>query len=129
MLFKIFLAFTVVPVVELALLIKAGQVFGVLNTVIIVLLTAVVGAYMVRLEGINVLYRLQQSMNRGVFPGDEMVDGAMVLVAGALLLTPGFVTDLVGFAFVFPASRGLIKKGVKAYLKRRMDSSGTGMIL
>lgn len=129
MFFKIFLAFTVVPVVELALLIKAGHIFGVLNTVIIVLLTAVAGAYMVRLEGINVLYRLQQSMNMGVFPGDEMVDGAMILVAGALLLTPGFITDLIGFAFVFPPSRALIKKAVKAYLKRRMDSSGTGMIL
>ncbi|GBE35532.1 phage T7 F exclusion suppressor FxsA [bacterium BMS3Bbin06] len=121
MLFKLFLVFAVLPVIELAILIKVGSVIGVAYTVIIVITTAVVGAYMVRMEGMGVLYRIQQNMLQGVFPADELIDGAMILMAGALLLTPGFVTDLIGFLFVFPASRGVIRKYVKRYIQRKMD--------
>lgn len=119
MFFKLFLLFTIIPVVELALLIKVGSLIGVLNTVSVVILTAVIGAYMVRLEGIGVVARIQDSLNRGLFPADEMTDGLMILVAGALLLTPGFVTDALGFLFVFPASRGVIKRYVRKYFAGR----------
>lgn len=121
MFFYLFLLFAVIPVVELGILIKVGSYFGVLNTVIIVILTAVVGAYLVRLEGIGVLTRMQNNMQQGIFPADELISGAMVLVAGALLLTPGFFTDILGFLMVFPLSRNVMTKYIKKYLEKKIS--------
>ncbi|MFV2082788.1 MAG: FxsA family protein [bacterium] len=121
MFFKLFVIFTLVPVVELVFLIKVGGVIGAFNTIVIVLLTAAVGAYLVKLEGISVLYRLQNNIRMGIFPAEELIDGVMVLIAGALLLTPGFVTDLLGFLFVFPSSRAMIKLWAKAYIRKRVN--------
>ncbi len=122
MFFKLFLIFAVIPMVELALLIKVGTVIGALNTIIIVILTAVIGAYMVRLEGLDVWFRIQKNLMEGVFPGEELIDGVMILIAGAVLLTPGFVTDILGFLMVFPLTRGVIKKFLKRYLEGRITS-------
>jgi UPF0716 protein FxsA len=123
MFFKLFLIFAVIPVIELALLIKIGSVIGTLNTIIIVILTAVVGAYMVKLEGIAVMYRIQENMQQGTFPAEELINGMMILMAGVLLLTPGFFTDVVGFLMVFPVSRGVIKRIAGRYIKKRMSST------
>ncbi len=119
--YALFIIFTVVPIIELALLIKVGGLIGTWNTVFLVMATAVAGAYMVRMEGLSVFYRLQDNLARGVFPADELLDGGMILVAGALLLTPGFFTDVLGFVLVFPLSRSLVRKRVKAYLRRRVQ--------
>ena len=121
--FYLFLIFVLVPVIELTLLIKVGSMIGILNTITIILLTAMIGAYMVRLEGLSVLSRLQQNMQDGVFPAEEMIDGAMILVAGALLLTPGFFTDVVGFLMVFPGSRRFIKRIARRYIEKRVNPS------
>jgi UPF0716 protein FxsA len=121
MLFRLFLLFAVIPVVELAILISVGQKIGVLNTVAVVILTAAVGAYMVRMEGLGVLSRIQKNLAEGAFPAEELIDGAMVLVAGALLLTPGFFTDVMGFLMVFPASRTVIKRWLRRYLEHRIN--------
>ena len=121
MFFKLFLIFTIVPVVELYLIIEVGSRIGALNTVSLVIVTAAVGAYMVKMEGLGVMARLQRNMQEGVFPAEEILDGLMLLVAGALLLTPGFLTDVLGFLAVFPLTRGLIKKLVKKYIVSRMD--------
>ncbi len=128
MFFKLFLIFTLVPIIELSLLIYVGSYIGTLNTIAIILLTAAVGAYMVRLEGISVMYRIQRDLSRGVVPTGELVNGAMILVAGALLLTPGFFTDVLGFAMVFPATRELIKPPLKRYLKKRMSAATIEML-
>jgi UPF0716 protein FxsA len=122
MFFKLFLLFTIIPVVELALLIKIGSFIGVANTIAIVILTAIVGAYMVRSEGIGVMYRIQKNMNEGLFPGNELINGLLILIAGALLLTPGFFTDLLGFCMVFPLTRKFISKYIKKYLERKISS-------
>ena len=119
MLFKLFLLFTIAPAIELAILIYAGTQLGTLNTLSIVILTALAGSILVRKEGLDVLNRFRASMQQGMFPSEEIMDGAMILVAGALLLTPGFVTDLIGLAFVVPAGRQLIKPILKDYIKRR----------
>jgi UPF0716 protein FxsA len=123
MFFKLFLIFAVIPVIELALLIKIGSVIGTLNTIIIVILTAIVGAYMVKLEGMVVMYRIQENMQQGTFPAEELINGMMILMAGVLLLTPGFFTDVVGFLMVFPVSRGVIKRIAGRYIKKRMSST------
>ena len=121
MFFKLFLIFSVIPVIELALLIKVGSLIGTMNTIAIVIVTALIGAFMVKLEGIGVIYRMQRDMSQGMFPAEELMNGVMILIAGALLLTPGFFTDVLGFLMVFPASRGAIKKLLKRYIERHMD--------
>jgi UPF0716 protein FxsA len=120
--FYLFLIFVIVPVIELTLLIKVGSVIGTLNTITIILLTALIGAYLVRLEGLGVLYRIQKNMSEGIFPAEELINGVMILVAGALLLTPGFLTDLIGFMMVFPVSRNILKRIARRYIDRKMAS-------
>lgn len=120
MLFKLFLIFAVIPVIELALLIKIGSIIGTLNTIIIVILTAIIGAYMVKLEGLGVIYRIQKNMQDGIFPAEELINGVMILIAGALLLTPGFFTDIIGFLMVFPVSRSYIKRIARRYIEKRI---------
>ena len=122
MFFKLFLLFTIIPVIELTILIKIGTLIGTLNTVILVIFTAVVGAYLVRMEGLGVIYRFQQNMQEGRFPAEEILDGAMILVAGALLVTPGVATDIIGFLLVFPSSRRMIKISLRRYIERRIST-------
>ncbi len=120
MFFRLFLLFTIIPVIELTILIKIGTLIGTLNTVILVLFTAMAGAYLVRMEGLGVIYRFQQNMQEGRFPAEEILDGAMILVAGALLVTPGVATDIIGFLLVFPSSRRMIKISLRRYIERRI---------
>ncbi len=120
MLFKLFLLFTIVPAIELALLITIGTRIGALNTIVIVLATGFIGAYMVRAEGLDVVRRLQRTMAEGAFPAEEILDGVMVLVSGALLITPGIMTDIIGFLMVIPRSREPIKRLIKIYLKGKV---------
>ena len=117
---KLFLIFTIVPVIELTLLIKVGSYIGAINTILVVILTAAIGAYMVKMEGIGIMYRIQKNMQEGIFPGDDLISGMMILVAGALLLTPGFFTDIIGFVMLVPVSREFIKKIAKQYIKKKM---------
>jgi UPF0716 protein FxsA len=120
MFIRLFLIFVTVPLVELALLIKIGTYIGTFSTILIVILTAALGAFMAKLEGIGVMYRIQENLSQGVFPADELISGLMILVAGVLLLTPGFITDVLGFLMVFPSSREPIKGLLKRYIERRI---------
>jgi UPF0716 protein FxsA len=122
MFFKLFLIFAVIPLIELGILIKIGTHIGTLNTISLVILTAAIGAYMVRLEGIGVMSRIQQNMQDGQFPAEELINGGMVLVAGALLLTPGVFTDVIGFLMVIPVTRNVIKRVIKQYIEKKISS-------
>lgn len=102
------------PIVEIALLIHVGEIIGGWNTVGFVLLTAFVGAYLVKREGISTLTQAQQKMQQGVMPGDEMAQGLLLVIAGVLLVTPGFVTDAIGLLFTIPPTRKLIAKSLMA---------------
>lgn len=114
---KLLVLFTIVPVAELALLIEVGTLIGTAETVALVILTAVVGAWLVRIEGLGVIRRFQRSVAEGRFPAEEMLDGALILVAGAVLVTPGLLTDLLGFFLVTPAGRKVVKSALKRYLE------------
>ncbi|MEE2658168.1 MAG: FxsA family protein [Candidatus Latescibacterota bacterium] len=120
MLLRLFLLFTLVPVIELGLLIEIGARIGVGLTVAIVLATGAAGAWLARTQGLRALQRLQRAVSSGQFPGDEIFDGILVLSGGLLLLTPGFLTDLIGFAAVLPGSRHVIKAGLKRQVGRRI---------
>ena len=104
--FKIlFILFLAIPVLEIYLLIKVRGLIGAMPTVLAVIGTAVLGAYLLRLQGISTLRRVQETLQRGELPAVEMFEGVILLVAGALLLTPGFFTDTLGFLALVPALR------------------------
>ena len=112
------LLFIAVPLVELALLIKIGQEIGFWPTIAIVILTAVIGTTVLRRQGLQTMHRLNQSMTRGEPPVEPVIDGVFLLIAGGFLLTPGILTDAVGFAFLIPPVRRHVAKwGLKRLLK------------
>ena len=112
----IFLIFLAVPLTEIFLLIKVGNVIGASWTITLVVLTALVGAWLVRLQGLSALNRVRQSAVRGELPALELLEGLFLLAAGALLLTPGFFTDFVGFACLTPPlRRSLIRLAVRRF--------------
>jgi UPF0716 protein FxsA len=97
--------FLVVPLVEIYLLIQVGQVIGAGWTVFLVVLTAVIGVWLLRIQGISTLMRAQQRLRDNEMPAQEMLEGVGLVIAGALLLTPGFFTDTIGFLLLFPPTR------------------------
>lgn len=103
----LFIIFVVIPVVEITILIKVGQAIGGWYTVGIVLLSAFIGVNMLRYQGVSTLLRARSRMESGEMPVAEMRDGIVIAIGGALLITPGFVTDAVGFACLLPFTRGL----------------------
>ena len=97
--------FIVLPIAEMAVLIKVGGIIGVLNTVALVLLTAIVGAWLLRQQGLATLLKAHQRLNSGELPAREVAEGLILAVGGALLLTPGFITDTMGFLCLLPGTR------------------------
>ena len=116
MLLVLAILFVAVPIVELYVIIQVGHAIGLLDTIAVMVLVSLVGAWLARHEGFVVVQRIQDSIAMGRVPADEMLDGALVLAGGLLLLTPGFVSDGVGILLLFPTSRSM----VRAYLRRRL---------
>ncbi len=112
----LFLAFLAVPIVEIALFIQVGGLIGLWPTLLVVVLTALAGTWLVRSQGMAVLGDLQRAMERGGDPATPLAHGAMILFSGALLLTPGFFTDAVGFALLIPG----VRLWLFSELRRRM---------
>ena len=107
----------VVPILEIAVFIVIGQQIGVLMTLALILVTAVIGTILLRSQGFSILTRIRQETDAGRLPGRELGDGAMILIAGVLLLTPGFVTDTIGFLLFVPQIRDRIWQ----FLRTRID--------
>jgi UPF0716 protein FxsA len=118
MLFKLFLAFTLIPVAEIYLLIKVGAVIGALNAVLLVMLTGFTGAYLARMQGMQTLLRVRASLQQGLMPTDDLIDALLILIAGIVLLTPGFITDAAGLLILFPQTRRIFKQFIKLRLER-----------
>ncbi len=113
MLLKLFLAFTLVPFVEIYLLIKIGTYIGAFNTVVVVVLTGFLGALLARYQGLRTILGVRQSLQRGEIPANEMLDAFLILVAGIVLLTPGFLTDIAGLILLIPRTRTLFKVWIR----------------
>ena len=116
--------FFVVPLVEVLLFVQVGSAIGVLKTIVLVVLTAVIGAVLIRLQGVTTLLTIQTKLGRGEVPAQALFDGLALLIAGALLMTPGFFTDALGFTLLVPAFRRrvfpwLLKNGLRAQLAKR----------
>ena len=121
MLLKLFLAFTLIPLVEIYLLIKLGQNFGAITSILLVIFTGILGAYLAKMEGLRTLFRLKETLREGGMPGEELFDALLIALAGLVLITPGFITDLVGFLLLVPFTRML----VKSWLKEKMRPKTT----
>jgi UPF0716 protein FxsA len=117
---RLAILFVLVPIVELMLLIRIGEWVGLLPTLALVVVTGVTGAALARAEGMRVFWQFQEELSQGRLPGRALQDGIAVLIGGAFLLTPGILTDLTGFALLFPPTRRWIQARVRASLEGRL---------
>lgn len=117
---KLLILFVIVPVTELYILIEVGKRIGGLTTISIIILTGIIGAYLVKGQGFMILKKIQSDLNEGIIPGDSLIQGAIILVGGIFLLTPGFVTDIIGFIFLIPVSRRVVEKYLLKWLKGKI---------
>ena len=118
--------FLIIPIIEIFFLIKVGETIGAWPTIFLVVLTAVIGAGLLRQQGISTLARFQQNMGQGKLPAQEMIEGILLAVGGALLMTPGFVTDTLGFLCLLPFSRQFIAKAVMKHSAIQMKAQMGG---
>ncbi len=121
--FQLALLFFLVPLIELYFLIKIGGIIGPLNTIMLVVITAVGGAYLAKREGLKTLYKIRESMMQGIMPAEELVDASLIFVAGILLLTPGLITDILGLLLLIPVTRKMFKENVKKWMKSRIEKT------
>lgn len=128
MIAKLALLFTVVTVVELAILIPVGQALGTLPTVALVLGTAVLGATLAKRQGLAIWRRIQKELASGELPGDSLLDGLAVVIAGAFLLTPGVLTDIAGIALLVPPVRVPLKALLKRHAGDLMDGDSVTFV-
>ncbi|MBW1645716.1 MAG: FxsA family protein [Deltaproteobacteria bacterium] len=114
---RLFLLFTLVPMLEICFLLEIGRTIGILDTILLVFVTGFVGAWLARRQGLQALFQVRMNLQQGVLPAEEIVDAMLILIAGLLLLTPGLLTDLVGILLLVPACRQWFKR----YLRRKFD--------
>jgi len=117
-LLKLLLLFTLVPLAEIWLLIEIGAVIGSWATILLIASTGFIGVLLARSQGFAVIYRIQRDMEAGLVPADQLFDGACILIGGALLLTPGLLTDLLGFSLLIPQTRAIFKSAAYSYFNR-----------
>lgn len=110
-------AFIIMPVLELAVLFKVNDSFGLVNTLALVIFTGVAGAFLAKAQGIMVMTRAHRDLAQGRLPAPHLMDGVMILVAGVLLITPGLITDTVGFLLLVPA----VRRAIRAWLRIKLE--------
>jgi UPF0716 protein FxsA len=118
MLLRLILLFTLLPIIELALLLRINQSIGIFYTMLLVIITGIAGAWLAKSEGRSIISRIRVEMGQGRMPGDELVNGLCVLIGGAFLLTPGIITDISGFFLIFPFTRSFIKSLIKTKMRQ-----------
>lgn len=123
MLFRLILLFTLIPLIELSLLIELGRQVGLGSTLAIVIVTGIIGAYLAKYEGFKVISRIRQELHDGRIPAAGLIDGVIILAGGLLLLTPGLLTDTLGFLGLIPITRNYLKKYLKRKFKQKIDSN------
>jgi UPF0716 protein FxsA len=124
----LFALLILVPIAELYVIVQVGQGIGIFATLVLLVAVSILGAYLLKREGTATWKRLRASMAEGKMPTNEATDGALILLGGALLLTPGFLTDIVGLLFVLPPSRAAVKTGARklmgGWMVKRMGPAG-----
>ena len=115
----IFFAFILIPIIEISIFISIGSKIGIINTITIILVTAVVGIYFVRRQGINLLFNAQKNLSQGIMPTEEIKGGIFLLISGLLLITPGFFTDCIGFAMFLKPIQNFVALKARNYFQSR----------
>lgn len=118
--------FIVVPIVELYVIIQVGQAIGVVPTLLLLLADAILGSMLLRHQGRGAWRRFNEALAQRRFPGREVADGAMIVVGGTLLLTPGFVTDILGLLLLIPPTRAILRRALRSFFARRFLIVGLG---
>ena len=121
MFIRLLLLFTLLPLAELFILLKVGSMIGLLNTIILVIGTATLGAYLAKRQGIETLNRIRQQLEHGALPAEELIDGLLILIAAVVLITPGLLTDTFGFLLLIPQTRQWLKRYVKELFNNRIS--------
>jgi UPF0716 protein FxsA len=124
MFYRLLLVFTLIPLIELYILIKIGKYLGTLNVIALVIITGILGASFARQQGAGVLSKIRESIHQGELPGIELLHGLMILVGGILLITPGFMTDIIGLTLLIPFTRHFYTNQTLKYIKKRLQSHG-----
>ncbi|HDR7793398.1 TPA: membrane protein FxsA [Bacillus luti] len=114
-----------IPAIEITVLIGSSHLIGLWSTFAMIVFTGVVGAYLARRQGFKVLREIQSKLNRGEMPGGAVLDGIFVFVGGILLVLPGYVTDIIGFIFIVPATRSLLKPLVMKWMEWKFRKNST----
>ena len=116
----IFILFILIPIIEISIFITIGSKIGTLNTISIILLTAIVGIYFVRKKGLSLLFNAQRNLSEGTMPTEEIKGGIFLLISGLLLITPGFFTDFIGFLIFLKPVQNYISQKARNYFHSRM---------
>lgn len=124
MFYKIVALFIIIPLIEIYLFIVVGKYIGVLPTILIVIGAAIIGVSMLKREGFKAIKNFKIALNEGRVPGDEILNGILVLIGGVFLITPGFITDAMGFLLLIPSTRLVAKKWVKKYIYNLIRGGG-----
>ena len=124
---RLLILFITVPLIELYLFFKIGSRIGLPATLSIIIITGFLGAWLTKVQGLRTLARFQHATAQGRMPHEEVLDGLMILVAGAVLLTPGFLTDTVGFLLLVPAIRAIVRHALARYIKNHVQIVTAGI--
>jgi UPF0716 protein FxsA len=119
---RFILLFTMVPLIELYLLIQVGRYLGAFPTIAVVFITGIVGGLLARSQGLSIYRHIRMDLQNGIIPTDSLLDGLFILIAGALLITPGLITDIAGFLVMIPGFRGWLKKRLKERFKQKFEA-------
>jgi len=119
MLFRLFLLFTLVPLIEIAVLVQIGSKIGVSETIALVIFAGLAGAWLAKREGLRVIRDIQADLNAGRLPGDRLIDALLVLIAAILLITPGVISDLLAVLLLLPPIRAVVRRMLKSYFRNR----------
>ena len=115
----IFLAFIFIPIIEISIFITIGSEIGIANTIVIILVTALLGIFLVRRKGISLLFNAQKNISQGIMPTEEIKGAIFLLISGLLLITPGFFTDCIGFAMFLRPVQNFVALKAKQYFQSR----------
>jgi len=124
---RLLLFFITVPLIEVLLLIKLGSLFGFWPTIFLVIGTGILGAYLAKIYGLTIWYKIQQDLNAGLMPADKLVDGLLILIGGIVLLTPGLLTDILGFMLLIPYTRNFFKQFAKKKFKKMSEGQSSNI--
>ena len=127
MFIKLLIVFATVPLIELALLIKVGGFVGIIPTIIIVATTGIIGVTLAKSQGYQVITKIKNNIELGKLPADDLIGGVLILMGGAMLLTPGIITDITGFSLILPITRKYYVKITKNKIKKYIENNSRGI--